>query len=118
MQKAIIKKGFSKNTWNKGKLQNRYRARWAKGETGLVPMLVWPYACLALCPPSSVPVLQLTLVPSVFGESFYDDGFLHNPVSILHPLTILLCRSINKINTVTALKLRYVFDVTFDLVHI
>ena len=35
VQKAIIKKGFSKNTWNKGKLQNRYRARWAKGKTGI-----------------------------------------------------------------------------------
>ena len=22
-------------TWNKGKLQNRYRARWAKGKTGI-----------------------------------------------------------------------------------
>ena len=35
VQKAIIKKGFSKNTWNKGKLQNRYRARWAKGKTDI-----------------------------------------------------------------------------------
>ena len=35
MQKAIIKKGFSKNSWNKVKLQNRYRARWAKGKTGI-----------------------------------------------------------------------------------
>ena len=35
VQKAIIKKGFSKNTWNKVKLQNRYRARWAKGKTGI-----------------------------------------------------------------------------------
>ena len=35
MQKGIIKKGFSKNTWNKGKLQNRYRARWAMGKTGI-----------------------------------------------------------------------------------
>ena len=34
-------------------------------------------------------VLQLTLVPSVFGESFFDNDFLHNPVSILHPCTIL-----------------------------
>ena len=52
------------------------------------PMLVKPYACLALCPPSPVPVLQLNLVPSVFGESFFDNGFLHDPVSILHPCTI------------------------------
>ena len=35
VQKAVIKKGFSKNTWNKVKLQNRYRARWAKGKTGI-----------------------------------------------------------------------------------
>ena len=35
MQEAIIKKGFSKNTWNKGKLQNRLRARWAKGKTDI-----------------------------------------------------------------------------------
>ena len=35
VQKAIIKKGFSKNTWNKVKLQNWYRARWAKGKTGI-----------------------------------------------------------------------------------
>ena len=27
--------GFSKNSWNKVKLQNRYRARWAKGKTGI-----------------------------------------------------------------------------------
>ena len=33
-------------------------------------------------------VLQLNLVPSVFGESFLDNGFLHDPVSILHPCTI------------------------------
>ena len=52
-------------------------------------MLVQPYACLALCPPNPVPVLQLTLVPSVFGESFFDNAFLHEPVSILHPVTIL-----------------------------
>ena len=39
-------------------------------------------------PPSPVPVLQLTLVPRVFGESFFDNGFLHDPVSILHPFTI------------------------------
>ena len=38
--------------------------------------------------PSHLPVLQLTLVPIVFGESFFDDGFLHDPVSILHPFTI------------------------------
>ena len=49
---------------------------------------IMPYACLALCPPSPVLVLQLTLVPSVFGESFFDNGFLHDPVSILHPFTI------------------------------
>ena len=35
MQKGIIKKGSSKNTWNKGELQNRYRARLAKGKTGI-----------------------------------------------------------------------------------
>ena len=35
MQKGIIKKGFSKNTWTKGKLQNWYMARWAKGKTGI-----------------------------------------------------------------------------------
>ena len=35
MQKAVIKSGLSKNTWNKGKLQNPYRARWAKGKTGI-----------------------------------------------------------------------------------
>ena len=35
MQKGLIKKGSSKNTWNKGELQNRYRARWAKGKTGI-----------------------------------------------------------------------------------
>ena len=34
-KKALAKKGFSKNTWNKGELQNRYRARWAKGKTGI-----------------------------------------------------------------------------------
>ena len=28
-----MKKGSSKNTWNKGELQNRYMARWAKGKT-------------------------------------------------------------------------------------
>ena len=32
---SILKKGFSKNTWNKGELQNRYMARWAKGKTGI-----------------------------------------------------------------------------------
>ena len=53
------------------------------------PMLVYPYACLDLCPSSPVPVLQLTLVPSVFGGSFFDKAFLHSPVSILHPFTIL-----------------------------
>ena len=35
-----------------------------------------------------LPVWQLTLVPSVFGESFFDKAFLHGPASILHPLTI------------------------------
>ena len=34
-KKALSKKDFPKNTWNKGKLQNRYRARWAKGKTGI-----------------------------------------------------------------------------------
>ena len=35
-KKALSKfERFSKNTWNKGKLQNRYRARWAKGKTGI-----------------------------------------------------------------------------------
>ena len=34
-KKALSKIGFFKNTWNKGKLQNRYRARWAKGKTGI-----------------------------------------------------------------------------------
>ena len=33
-KKALSKKD-SQNTWNKGKLQNRYRARWAKGKTGI-----------------------------------------------------------------------------------
>ena len=32
--KRLYEKGSSKNTWNKGKLRNRYRARWAKGKTG------------------------------------------------------------------------------------
>ena len=35
VQKGYIKKGFSKNSWKKGKLQNRHRARWAKGKTGI-----------------------------------------------------------------------------------
>ena len=35
VQKAVINNGFSKNTWNKVKLQNRYRARWAKGKTDI-----------------------------------------------------------------------------------
>ena len=30
----------------------------------------------------------LTLVPSVFGESFFDKAFLYDPVSILQPFTI------------------------------
>ena len=34
-KKALSKKGSSKNTWNKGELQNRYMARWAKGKTGI-----------------------------------------------------------------------------------
>ena len=33
--KRHYQKGFSKNTWNKGKLHNRYRARWAKGKTDI-----------------------------------------------------------------------------------
>ena len=32
---ALSKKDSPKNTWNKVKLQNRYRARWAKGKTGI-----------------------------------------------------------------------------------
>ena len=32
---GLCKKGSSKKTWNKGKLRNRYRARWAKGKTGM-----------------------------------------------------------------------------------
>ena len=28
------------------------------------------------------------IVPSVFGESFFDNAFLHDPVSILHPFII------------------------------
>ena len=35
MQKGFTKKGLSKNTWNKGKLQNRNRARWSKSKTGI-----------------------------------------------------------------------------------
>ena len=36
VQKGFIKKGFSLfNTLNKGKLQNRYRARLSKGKTGI-----------------------------------------------------------------------------------
>ena len=35
VHKGLIKKGSSKNTWNKGELQNRYMARWAKGKTGI-----------------------------------------------------------------------------------
>ena len=38
--------------------------------------------------PQYVPVLQLTLVPSVFGESLFENGFLYDPVSILHHFTI------------------------------
>ena len=34
-EKALSKKGSSKITWNKGRLQNKYRARWAKGKIGL-----------------------------------------------------------------------------------
>ena len=30
-----MQKGFSENPWNKCKLQNRYRARWAKGKTDI-----------------------------------------------------------------------------------
>ena len=52
---------------------------------------VLPNACLALCPTSPLLVMQLTLVPSVFGESFFDNGFLHDPVSVLHPFTIFKC---------------------------
>jgi hypothetical protein len=52
------------------------------------PVLVWPYPRLALCPSGSVPVLQLVFVLGVFGGSFFDDAFLHDPVSILHPFTI------------------------------
>ena len=33
--KRHYQKGFSKNTWNKGKLHNRYRAKWAKGKTDI-----------------------------------------------------------------------------------
>ena len=53
------------------------------------PMLVYPYACLGPLPTSPVSVLLLTLVSSVFGEYFFDKAFLHDPVSILHPFTIL-----------------------------
>ena len=35
VQKGFIEKGSSKSTWNKGKLRNRYRARQAKGKTGI-----------------------------------------------------------------------------------
>ena len=33
--KRHYQKGSSKNTWNKGKFPNWYRARWAKGKTGI-----------------------------------------------------------------------------------
>ena len=46
----------------------------------------------ALCPPSPVPVLQLILVPSVFGGSFFDKAFLYDSVSIRHPFIILNAR--------------------------
>ena len=39
-------------------------------------------------PPGPMPVSQLTLVPSVFGGSFFDKAFLHAPVSIVHPFAI------------------------------
>ena len=35
-QEGFIKKQFSKNSWNIGKMQNRYRAWWAKGKTGIL----------------------------------------------------------------------------------
>ena len=34
-KKSLSKKDSPRNTWNKIKLQNRYRARWAKGNTGI-----------------------------------------------------------------------------------
>ena len=34
-KKALSKNGFSKDTWNKGELQNRYKARWAKDKIGI-----------------------------------------------------------------------------------
>ena len=107
-----MQKGSSKNPWNKSNLRNRCRARWAKGKTGIgldehcansyIPhvqhIILW-YICtvgcrnlhsarLALCPsclcsPSPAPVLQITLVPWVFGGSF-----LHSPTSILHLFTM------------------------------
>ena len=34
MHNGFIKKESFINTWNKGKLRNRHRTRWAKGKTG------------------------------------------------------------------------------------
>ena len=43
-----------------------------------------------ICQPSHVSASHLPLVPRVFGGSIFDKAILHNPVSILHPFTIIL----------------------------
>ena len=47
-----------------------------------------PQALSCPLPISPILVSQRTLVPSVFGESLFDNAFLHDPLSILNPCTI------------------------------